>query len=356
MKLFTKDVPDEVKHSTIFERGVPLKSMFVHFRTLDGGYARPLNIRRVNKLVSEWDSQAVGILLLSLRDNGLFANIDGQHRAEAARRVGIKALDAYVYIDLSLKDEARLYSKFGDYLKQTARDRYIAMLAEGKPEIVAINRILATRGLHVVPGGGQVQNGVQAIESVLAVAHMFGPTVLRATIDLLHDAWGSEPRAYVGTAVKGTAHFLARFGESGSYNRQRMIDRMQREGIAGVERRANNWLGIDRTSNVSAWGKALMSLHDSGNVQFKLGSWPERHLNEFTRTASRVNITNVNERRRQATPDSDAKRAYRERAFDVKCPTCRAPAGQQCIGRQMKSVKTPHDQRCIAASAARRSE
>lgn len=361
MSTIVKDFPADVKHGTFFERNVPINSMFVHYRTLEHGYARPLNTRRKNKLVSEWDAQAVGILLLSLRNNGLFAVIDGQHRMEAASTLGLKALDAYVYIDLSLQDEARLYRKFGDYLRQTARDRYIAALAEGQPEIVAINRILATRGLHVTPGGGQVQNGVQAIESVLYVAQKFGPTILRSTIDLIHDAFGGEPRAYVGNSIKGTAHFLARFRESASFKRARLIDRMRRIGLDGVEQKGMHVYALDKGDHGTAWGKGLLAIHDSGlQPENKLGEWPARVYDEQTLNAMRLTLSKTN--KVKAARDAAAgktgsahKKKYRALAIRATCPTCHRQAGRPCAsGLDNSDMRGVHPQREIAASALRR--
>src|SRR5258708_7808516 len=94
-------VPSEIREVTIFERRVPLNRMFVHYRDQPGGYARPLREPRVKKLVAEFDPLGVGVLYLSMRDDGSYWIIDGQHRAEAARRVGLPGLDAYVYIDLT---------------------------------------------------------------------------------------------------------------------------------------------------------------------------------------------------------------------------------------------------------------
>lgn len=281
--LFAKQLPAEIRHGTFFERNVSVDKMFVHYRTEVGGYARALNQRRLAKLIDEFDQQALGVLLLSMRNDGNFAIIDGQHRVQAAAFHGISGVDAYVYIDLTLQDEARLYRKFGDYLKQTARDKFLAALAEGQPEIVAINRILIERGLRVGLSSGK-NDGVAAVDRLIHIAQKYGPHVLRQTIHLLHDAWGGDGRAYSGSVLTGAAMFIARFEHNANFKRQRLVERMHRQGIDGIEQLAMHQRALQKGDPGSAWGKALLANHDYGIPNLtRLGLWPEMHYSEESR-------------------------------------------------------------------------
>src|SRR4051812_32513438 len=290
-----REYPAEVVRGTFFEHDVPLDKMFVHFRTLPDGYARPLSVRRLNKLIVEFDRQALGVALLSMRDDGSFAIIDAQHRWEACKFKGLKAMDAMVYIDLSLEDEARLYRKFGDYLKQTPLDKYHAALAERAPEYTFIQRTLSDRSLYVPIMPTDVNNSIVAVDAMLRVNKTLGPDIFTETIDLLHNAWQGEHRAYRGPLIQGTAAFLARYRTNPHYNSGRLISRMQAQGMSLIERRArliaDAALGSDANS---AWGQALLAVHDKSIQEDRqLGQWSKRHLPEDKARAFAQNLRDV---------------------------------------------------------------
>jgi len=360
--------PAEVVRGTFFEHDVPLSKMFVHFRTESGGYARPLRPWRVNKLMSEFDRQALGVILLSMRNDGTFAVIDGQHRKDAAERMGLTAMDALVFIDLSLEDEARLYRKFGDYLKQTPFDRYHAGVAERLPEYLGIQRVLHELGLHVphIAGGGL--HGVDAVDALVKVATTYRLEGLNNALRLLFDAWDGEPRVYRSLTIIGTAMFLARFQDHPSFNRKRLVTRMKREGLSKVERQAF----VIRDANLapnpnSGWGQALLQLHDKGQPPGnELGEWPKRHLSEVvvaklaatmrkttaamtpeqrSAIAYKANAALTPEQRSERSARGNETRRNGSGAVDprtVKCRICRAGVGQTCITDAGRRAKASH--------------
>lgn len=323
-----KQVPNEVLHGTFFERNVPCDQMFIAGRAEQGGYARPLNERRAAKLAADFDPRAVGILLLSMRDDGRYAIIDGQHRREAAMRNGISALDAYVYIDLSVEDEARLYRKFGDYLRQTARDRWFAAIAEKQPEALAIQRMLAEFNLRIV-NDARTQHGVAAVQSIWRVAENWGPHILRETFRTLHDGFDGDPLGYVGPAIVGMAMFLDRFNANPKYSRKRLVERLQRAGAAKLEQQALHVLALEKGGVASAYGKALLSMHDQGvKPEYRLGIWQERVLAPETAAMLREGL------KKNAVPVMLQKRREGaiNRALEVRCKSCHVAAGKRCIG------------------------
>ncbi len=340
---------DDIVNGTFFERGVPLNRIFVALRTEPNGYARPLNENRVVKLLSEFDPKAVGIILLSMRNDGTFACIDGQHRCEAARRYGLTALDAYVYIDLSVEQEAGLYKKFGDYLKQTARDRFFASLAAHEPEATQIAQLLASRGLRVTkhPNNG---GGVAAVEALLTLSRQHSPGILAETIYLLNDTFETEAAAYTGPFLGGTGQFLERFLREPKYSASRLMQRLKKLGPVGVERLSMNILALERCSKTAAIGKALLNVHDRGLAQeHRLGVWPERALSVQVKAAQRINMATI------VTPASLKKRQEGaiKRALEVGCPSCHVPAGKLCINTDyihMRRLRIAAERRRKAAT------
>lgn len=320
-----KKLPRDVQLGTFFERNVPVASMFIDVRTEGGGYARPLSEKRAAKLAAEFDRRAVGVLLLSMRDDGRYAIIDGQHRADAALRAGVTELDAYVYIDLTIEDEARLYRQFGDYLKQSARDRYFAAIAERQPEALAIERLLKEYGLRVTNDSGQ-QHGVAAVGAIWRVSETWGPHILRETFSLLVDAFDGDPLALVGPSIVGAAMFLDRFMTNPAYSRKRLITRLQRAGAAKLEQNALHVVALEHCSKMGAYGKALLAMHDNGaKPENRLGEWPEHSLTPAHVEKLRVNIKKASDAWLQKR-----KEGAINRASEIRCPVCGAGVGKRC--------------------------
>lgn len=350
-----QEYPAEVVRGTFFEHDIPVSKIFVHFRTEPDGYARPLRQWRVNKLVAEFDRQALGVLLLSMRDDGRFAAIDGQHRWEAAKRLGIETVDALVYIDLSTEDEARLYRKFGDYLRQTALDKYHAAVTERVPEYLAIQRILGALGLHVPQTLGSANHTVDAVDALIRVTRTYGLDGLNNTLNLISDAWDGEHRCYRSMILMGTAAFLARYQDHPNYHRKRLVSRMNKQGMNAIERQAY----VIRDANLapnpnSGWGQALLQLHDRRQPPgTELGDWPKRLMTEQAAAASAANIRKVSasltpQQKSAMSIKASETRSGTPSPRTVACSYCHANVGNMCISNTNNVLPNYHNVRRAA--------
>ena len=299
-----KAILSEVRYSTIFERAVPIDSMFVDVRE-KGGYARPINPRRLDKLIAEYDPEAIGLVLLSMRDTNpvRYAIIDGHHRAEATLAKGITTLDALVYIDLTREDEARLYRRFGDYLKQTARDRWAAAVIEHHPETLALQKIVESHGLYIIVTGGQSTHGIQAVEGVMGVARDHGPQILSDTLAFLVESFPNDEKAFTATMLRGTAAFLVRYQNHPKFLRNRLVGRLQAKGgRAALTSRGHYIQSMERVGPQHALGMAYLYFHNRGNQTNLLPEWQAVHIDsaEQQRRRERIQAKAVPARRAQA--------------------------------------------------------
>lgn len=89
VELMERPTTEEIEASTLFDR-VSVRDMFV-----DPSYGRRLDPNAVDKLLREWDERALGTLMLSLRPDGRYAIIDGQHRRAGAKRMGLSESVGY---------------------------------------------------------------------------------------------------------------------------------------------------------------------------------------------------------------------------------------------------------------------
>jgi hypothetical protein len=350
----TKAYPAEVVRGTFFEHDIPVENMFVAYRTNANGYARPLNNPRKNYLIANWDRRGSAVLLLSMRPDGRMAIIDGQHRWEAAVANNEKTLDGLVYIDLTIEQEAELYRKFGDYLRQTPLDKYHAAITQGVTEYLAIDRIVHSFGLNVPQTLVVGPRAIVAVDALLSIAKNYKLGLMRETLSLLNDAWDGQPRAYRAVVLRGTAAFLARFFTNKNFNRKRLVARMTKEGISKVEERAGRLREGISTDAVSAWGQALMGLHDARAPEgTELAIWLRKHYTdegkESQAKAVRTLLDNLTPEQRQARSNKSWNTRHGYKTTDVRCTYCNADVGTPCFSDNGVKASSSHKQRRMLA-------
>lgn len=219
---------DEIDAKTLFER-VPVGEIFV-----DQAYGRALDESNLRRILREWDERALGVALLSLRNDGRYAVIDGQHRIEAAKKMGVLTIPARVYIDLTPEEEAKLYRLFGIHKAQTPLDRFRASIQERVPAALRIRAIILGMGLEI--SAGSVGDGkVTAMASVTRLYGQYGPEMLELVLRTLYASFGRDYRAYSGTMITGLAAFVVRFEPWCDWTR--LVRRLQEEGLSELSQR-----------------------------------------------------------------------------------------------------------------------
>jgi hypothetical protein len=207
----------------------PIAKTFV-----DDRYARPIHEPLVRKLLREWDERALGTIMLSLRPDGWFAIIDGQHRIEAAKRMHMTELPARIYIDLTVEEEARLYRLFAVRKQQSTMDRFRAGIVEGDPGLLRIRRIVEALGMRV-QSGHYGEGSLAAVGTLARVYARYGPDMLDLVLRTLYAAFGRDSRAYSHAMLNGLAAFIVRYEEHCDW--VRLVRRMKEEGLQEINQR-----------------------------------------------------------------------------------------------------------------------
>lgn len=131
---------------------------------VDYTYQRALEPRKVARIVNEFDPDAFGTLVVSLRKDGTKAVIDGSHRKAAVIEMygTTEKVPANLHEGLSLEDEARIFSILNsNRTKPKVVDLFKADVAAGQPMAVAINQVFSNLGL--APTQQVKSDGIRAI-------------------------------------------------------------------------------------------------------------------------------------------------------------------------------------------------
>lgn len=209
---------------------IPLGDLFV-----DEAYQRPLT-SFVEKVTRDYNPALVGTLIVSEREGGRMAVIDGQTRMEGMRRNDEVVAPCLVYHDLSQADEAALFRDMQTQRRGMATYlRFRAALVARDPEAIAIQQIVTEAGFDL--GVALTATTIQAI-AALETVFRSSPDLLRRVMTIIAAAWPDPTTDYRTSAevIRGLSLFLRK---EKRIDEARLIDRLSGVTPQTLRHRAN---------------------------------------------------------------------------------------------------------------------
>lgn len=223
---------------------IPIKHMLVDV------YQRPLT-SFVDRIERDFDPALLGTVVLSYRSRTEYALVDGQTRAEGAKRRGLAALPAIVYKGLTVEQEAELFAKF-----QTERrrmhtvDLFNAQVHAGLEPMVTVARIARKMGFKMHEVASQGKDHIAAPMSLVWVYNSCtsgqraepNPKLLESTLEVISESWPTSPvEARSAQVIKGLGYYLYNYEEDDKpIDIGRLIDRLGRIMPSELAKRAIN--------------------------------------------------------------------------------------------------------------------
>lgn len=202
-------------------RSVPIGQMFV-----DPRYQRHLKVGRAQDIADHFDWSAFGVPVLSRRDDGRYAEVDCQHRIEAAKLIGLGDAEPMceVFEGLTVAEEAALFRDRNNMEKVPLVDRFRARLVAGEERALDMMRILDRHGWKLQASSSGP--GYFAAIGKLEKLYNASPLAAERTIAVLTRSWGYDPIAASGLLVDGLGRVFVRFG--GQVEIDDLVDRLSR--------------------------------------------------------------------------------------------------------------------------------
>lgn len=265
----------ELDSKTLFEV-VPTSKTFV------AKYGRPLAVAKVQRIARAFDERAIGTVYLSLRNNGKYAILDGQHRIAAANLKGIRELPARVFIDLTYEEEAELYVKFATVNKQSSLDRWKARVEAQEPKVKDITDLLDSIGLSV-SYSGQSEGTLQAVSVIEDIYDKNGRAHLRNILATIYRTWQGAPRAYTQSILQGLSAFLLRYesltikDDGVKLDWHRLTDSLANMTPDSLIAKAQQLKGIlSQSESRYAIGQVILFEYNKGLKTKRLPEWSNR--------------------------------------------------------------------------------
>lgn len=233
-----------------------------------------------DEIAENFDKTKLGIFHVSPNGSG-YRIMDGQHRAEAMKSIGLGAnrVRCLVYSDLTKQDEASIFLGLNNSKQVRSFDKFRVRVTQGETTAVAIAEILSEIGLRLSDqkrdGAVRAVNQLENIYTGRSLRLKEGPypDELRWTLSILKDAWGYDANAFDSPLIEGLGAVILRFGDR--IDRDRFGKKLATfpGGPKGLQGKARGWKDLKQVTLKNATAELLTDLYNNQLRTNALPSW-----------------------------------------------------------------------------------
>lgn len=176
---------------------------------IDNRYQRPVNPALVSRIARHYSEALFSPLLVAQRGSSKYYVVDGQHRLEAAKELGLQEIPCFIYQNMSPSEEASLFvNQQVATCRLTPRDTYKANIFIGNPENidVIIENTLHKRG-HRIGVHEHDVNGWYAIVALRETVKLIGQQGLDTILTILNKLnWISGRASKSAIVLRGLSY------------------------------------------------------------------------------------------------------------------------------------------------------
>ena len=179
---------------------------------IDYSYQRNPNPAKVAKIAKNFNYDALGVIIVSIRESGEMFILDGGHRIAAMNLLGKNAenVNALVYFDLTIEQEAKLFVSLNEERTKPKKiDLHIASSTSGNSDSIAIDNVLSANGLQLgdKPGYGIIR----AVGTVQKIHEKIGSEKFGAVLRVLIEANSNHSKHLCAEYLSATATIMMQY-------------------------------------------------------------------------------------------------------------------------------------------------
>jgi hypothetical protein len=176
---------------------------------VDEGYQRLLGPVHVNSIYRDFDSAALAVIQVSQRGDGTYVVLDGRHRVEVCRRMGIREVLSQIHTGLTVKREADLFLKLNFERAPSAKHQFAAQVLSEDPETLTMLDIVGDAGFTLHTLKGPSASNLVAVSGMRGVLRRYGAAILRKSLSTIAAAWPDQHGGRDSQTIQGLALFHA---------------------------------------------------------------------------------------------------------------------------------------------------
>lgn len=207
-------------------RIVPLEDL-----QTDPSYQRGI-VKNHEKIVSDLDQNALGIILVGQREDGSLWIVDGLQRTTALKKLGKTTIRAEVFVSKGPEHEADIFRIVnGNRTKLKPLDLFKARLTAGEQSAWKIKTTVENAGFKIATDthrSGVNDTDCKSISAVTAlerIAGVNGIDGLKLVLEIVRDSWTEDKLATNADVIGGMSMFLT--ANNGVVDLERLIPRLR---------------------------------------------------------------------------------------------------------------------------------
>ena len=233
----------------------------------DKSYQRALDVKRVKKIVDDFNPKLVNPIKVSFRD-GKYYVFDGQHTLKAlVLRNGNKDLpvECKIYQGLTQEQEAELFSEQNGLSK--AVDIAAKMRAKhlaGDKEIIELKQCIDNLGILFDFSKNKASNKIICYNAVYKIYKKYSVFFLTEVLQIILEAWNGDEDSLRKEIISGMSIFCNTY--SGQYDRTELIKKLKKVSAAFILREGS----VSRTGGDKRFARQILNVYNKNKTANKL--------------------------------------------------------------------------------------
>ena len=208
-------------------------------------YQRTVTRSKVNRMVKGFDHDSYGSLTVGQRRDGSCWCVDGLHRLEVAKKMGVEMVPCDIFASEGPEHEARVFRlKNRERTSVSSLALFRAQLTEGDEQSERIMEIVQAAGLKIaLKDQSSGWPYIKAITSMQRSYALVGDEGISTVLRLLTEIWAGEGDALQGDMIEGMSVLLKK---NPDVDQKRLVEKLRTKPVVSVIRAADATFQLER--------------------------------------------------------------------------------------------------------------
>jgi len=237
---------------------------------VDELYQRDVDMKRIAKMVKNYDPCLVNFIKVSFRD-GKYYIFDGQHTSVLEKTVRGKGNDVpvacLVFSGLTRLDEMELFvAQNGESAVVNTNAKLRALYNFGDPDVTGMVTAAQCAGVRVDFTHGQAQNKVTAISTLMKLYLKMPREQFIDMLSVLRETWNGATDSFAREIMSGMARFYEVY--FGQFKAKDMVKSMRRIAPIQIVREGKTFSA--NNANGSVYARVILRYYNNNRTTNRL--------------------------------------------------------------------------------------
>lgn len=229
-------------------------------------YQRPVDWKRVDRLVERFRLQSLSTFLINQRPDGDYWIVDGQHRKEACEKLFGKEFEWWCFLVhvAGPPEEAAIFVEVNaEHARPAPGVLFQGRLIRGEAAALEIERIVLEYGLslHLSSGREAVKEVPTAVLD--AVYSKWGGQRLREVLKFSNETWSEQKGCHSSAVITGISTFFQHYRDQKTFDQERISKTLADVQVQYVYRESKLISGREGCHRHVAFARAMQQLYNS---------------------------------------------------------------------------------------------